>query len=137
MVENLGIANNVQCPGFVSDREEILRTLKEADIFLFCHKTRESARCLGEALASGCPLIGYGSAYSKELVAQYGGGKFASVGDWKELANIVKDLDQNREKLRELVQSAAISGRLYERGVTLKNRIDLIKEYLAPAVSCV
>jgi glycosyltransferase involved in cell wall biosynthesis len=132
MAENLGMTDYVSFPGYVSDRDEILQTLKNSDMFLFCHNTPESPRCLVEALASGCPLIGYGSAYPKEIVAQCGGGQFATVGNWKELANIVKDLDKNREKLRELIQRASASGRLYERDATMQRRIDLIKEYLRP-----
>jgi glycosyltransferase involved in cell wall biosynthesis len=132
MADDLGMTGYVKFPGYVSDREEILRTLRDSDIFLFCHKTPESPRCLIEALASGCPLIGYGSAYPKELVAQCGGGQFAAVGDWKDLVNIVREIDQNREKLRELIQSASASGRLYERDATMQHRINLIKEYLGP-----
>ncbi len=135
MAENLGMAEYVSFPGYISDRDEILQTLKVSDIFLFCHKTPESPRCLVEALASGCPLIGYGSEYPKEIVAQCGGGQFATVGNWKELADIVKSLDKNREKLRELIQMASVSGRLYERDATMRRRIDLIKEYLRPAAS--
>ena len=106
----------------------IMQTLKNSDIFLFCHKTPESPRCLVEALVSGCPLVGYGSAFPKDLVAQRGGGQFAAVGDWRELVNIVKKLDKNREKLGELIQSASATGRLYERDATMQHRIDLIKE---------
>jgi colanic acid/amylovoran biosynthesis glycosyltransferase len=133
MAEKLGMTDYVKFPGYVSNREDILRTLKTSDIFLFCHKTPESPRCLVEALASGCPLIGYGSAYPKELVAQCGGGQFAAVGDWKDLVNIVRELDQNREELRELIQSASASGRLYERDATMQHRINLTKEFLGPA----
>ena len=74
MAENLGMTDYVHFSGYVSDREQVLQTLRNSDIFLFCHKTPESPRCLVEALASGCPLIGYGSAYPKEIVAQRGGG---------------------------------------------------------------
>jgi glycosyltransferase involved in cell wall biosynthesis len=133
MAEHLGMTRFVQFPGYVSDRDEILQTLKDSDIFLFCHKTPESPRCLVEALASGCPLIGYGSAYPKELVEQCGGGQFAPVGDWKALANIVTEINKDREKLRELIRMASASGRLYERDATMQRRIDLIKEYLRPA----
>jgi hypothetical protein len=55
------------------------------------------------------------------------------LGNSKELANIVQDLHTNREKLRELIRLASISGRLYERDATMQRRIDLIKEYLKPA----
>jgi glycosyltransferase involved in cell wall biosynthesis len=130
--EKLGISDSVTFAGYVSDRNQILRTLKESDIFLFCHKTRESPRCLVEALACGCPLVGYGSAYPKEIVAQRGGGRFSTVGDWNGLADIVQDLDKNREKLCALTREASASGRLYERDSTMQRRIDLIKQYLRP-----
>jgi glycosyltransferase involved in cell wall biosynthesis len=136
MAKTLGLTDYVQFPGYVSNRQEILRTLKSSDMFLFCHKTPESPRCLVEALASGCPLIGYGSAYPRELVAQCGGGQFATLDNWNDLANLVKVLDKNREKLRELIQLASISGRLYERDATMQHRIDLIKEYVRPAAAC-
>jgi glycosyltransferase involved in cell wall biosynthesis len=133
IVEESGLAENVTLPGYISDRKKILHTLQDADIFLFCHKTPESPRCLVEALASGCPLVGYASAYPKELVARHGGGQFAALGNWKELANIVQDLDKHRDKLRDLIRSASESGRLYERDAMMQHRIDLINEYARPA----
>lgn len=36
---NLGLADKVRFIGYVSDRAEILKTLRDSDIFLFCHKT--------------------------------------------------------------------------------------------------
>ena len=130
--ESLGIAKHVSFPGYVTDRKEILRTMKEADIFLFCHKTRESARCLGEALACGCPLVGYASAYPVDLVARHGGGLFASQGDWGELAKLVQRLTNSREELATLTSRASISGKRFDRTETMKNRIELIKKYVAP-----
>jgi glycosyltransferase involved in cell wall biosynthesis len=132
MVEELGLAANVMLPGYVSDRREILKTLQESDIFLFCHKTPESPRCLVEALASGCPLIGYESGYPQELVSQYGGGKFAALDRWESLADIIRALDKDRNNLRELVRLASASGRLYERDATMQRRIDLIKDQMSP-----
>ena len=83
--KQLGIHNRVAFAGIV-DRDEIMASLQKTDIFLFCHKTGESPRCLGEALAAGCPLVGYGTAYSRDLVATRGGGAFAAVGDYHALA---------------------------------------------------
>lgn len=87
-----------------------------------------------EALASGCPIVGYGSAYPKELVEPHCGGLFVPVGDWKGLARMVKDLAKNPEALGELIKNASRSGRLYDRDTALQRRINLIKEYLRPAV---
>jgi glycosyltransferase involved in cell wall biosynthesis len=137
MADSLGIAGHVTFSGYIADRARILSTLKDSDMVLFCHKTPESPRCLVEALASGCPLIGYGSAYPKEIVAQRGGGEFVTVGNWKELVNLVKVLDKDREKLRKLIEYASASGRLYERDATMQRRIDLIKEYLIPPAETV
>jgi glycosyltransferase involved in cell wall biosynthesis len=43
------LADRVDAPGFVSKRSSILETLREAHVFMFCHKTPESPRCLIEA----------------------------------------------------------------------------------------
>jgi glycosyltransferase involved in cell wall biosynthesis len=126
--ESLGLGADVIFQGYVSDRDEIFRALRQSDIFLFCHKTPESPRCLIEALASGCPLVGYGSSYPRELVAQNGGGEFTDIGDWQELARIVADLSNRRDKVRELIRQARTSGRLFERDATMQQRIDLIKQ---------
>ena len=130
MTESLGIARQVKLTGYIFDRREIFRILREADLFLFCHQTPESPRCLVEALVSGCPLIGYSSAFTNELVAQCGGGLFAPVGHWKELSNIVKTLNDDRSRLRDLMTLARASGRLYDRDRAMQHRIDLIKESL-------
>jgi glycosyltransferase involved in cell wall biosynthesis len=130
--ESLGLTDVVSFEGYVSDRDQILGTLRHSDIFLFCHKTPESPRCLIEALASGCPLIGYGSSYPRDLVAQCGGGEFTEIGNWQALARIVADLDKNRDRLCELISQARVSGRLFERDATMQRRIDLIKQAVPP-----
>lgn len=127
--EAMGISAHVDLPGFVGDRHVIQKTLREADILLFCHKTKESARIFGEALASGCPIVGYGSAYPKELVEQHGGGVFVEVGDRRGLATAVRRLAQDPTVLRELIRSASLSGRLFDRDSLMQRRIDLIKQH--------
>jgi glycosyltransferase involved in cell wall biosynthesis len=127
---SLGISEHVSFPGYVGARDAILRVLKTSDLLLFCHKTRESARIFGEALASGCPIVGYDSAYPRELVEQDGGGSFVAVGDWKNLAEVVRGLARNREVLRELIRNASVSGRSLDRDTSMQRRIDLIKDHM-------
>lgn len=126
----LGIEAKIRFPGSV-ERREIISALKKSDIFLFCHKIGESPRCLGESLAAGCALVGYGTEYPRALVADRGGGEFAEMDDWEALVNLIVTLDGNRQKLRELTESAAASGRLLDRDVAMQKRIDLIKTYLS------
>ena len=130
-LERLGVGRSVSFPGALG-RTEVMARLRKTDIFLFCHKTGESPRCLSEALASGCALVGYGSAFPRDLVARYGGGEFAGLGDWKGLASIIIALDRDRAKLGALVEAAASSGKLLERNAAIQERIDLIKTYLTP-----
>lgn len=128
--ERLGIGNRVKFAGIVG-RGVIMANLRETDIFLFCHKTAESPRCLGEALASGCSLVGYSSAYASELTAAHGGGEFSGVGNWRELGEIIIALDRDRIRLSRLVEAATASGRELDRDTAMQSRIDLIKKFLA------
>lgn len=112
--------------GFISDREAVLRELKGAHIFLFCHNTLESARILGEAVACGASLVGFKTAYPADLVAEHGGGAFCEMGNVMALASLVQALDCDREKLADLVTSAARSGRDFDRHAALLRRVELV-----------
>jgi glycosyltransferase involved in cell wall biosynthesis len=124
-----GISDHVSFPGFVTDQNLLMDAIKTSDIFLYCHKTRESARVLGEALARGCPLIGYGGAYPSSLVEHHGGGLFAGVGDWGQLADYIQHLDKNRGELWCLIRDAARSGRDLDRDAAMRRKIALIKKF--------
>jgi glycosyltransferase involved in cell wall biosynthesis len=125
----LGIGEMVSFPGSVG-RSDIMTALQATNIFLFCHKIGESPRCLGEALASGAPLVGYGTEYPRELVSTRGGGEFAEMNDWQKLVEIIVSLDSNRAELGRLTEAAAASGRLLDRDQAMQKRIDLIKMHL-------
>ncbi len=130
LAQELGIADRVHLVGFVSDRSKILQTIRESHIFLFCHKTPESPRCLVESIVSGCPIVGYGSSYSQGLVSQHGGGVFAPMNDWQKLADLVIELNSDRAKLSELVRAAALSGQFFDEETVYQQRSDFIKKYL-------
>ena len=119
---------SIDFPG-VLPREQLLPTLLDAHIFLFCHKVPESPRCLIEALASGAPLVGYRSPYPEGLVASEGGGEFVSIGDWRGLGSLIAQLDGDRARLAELVQAAARSGRDFDHDRAMQHRVDLIRTY--------
>jgi glycosyltransferase involved in cell wall biosynthesis len=130
---NFGLAHQVEFPGFVNSRADVLRTMRRSDIFLFCHKTPESPRCLIEALASGCPLVGYRSAYPEELTADHGGGQFSDIGDWQGVAKTIVALSNDRARLAHSMISAAQSGRRFDRDNEMRRRVDLIVKYAGPA----
>lgn len=67
-----GLDGVVVFPGGERSRPAVLRFLRSLDLFTFCHLTKESPRCLIEALMSGVPLVGYDSAYARDLVDPLG-----------------------------------------------------------------
>jgi glycosyltransferase involved in cell wall biosynthesis len=126
-VGELGLAGAVALPGFENRRDVLLARLKASDLLLFCHKTPESARCLIEALVCGCPIVGYGTAYPRGLVAHEGGGLFAPQNDTAGLAEQLAGLHADRASLAELVGKAAASGRLYNEDAVYAHRAELMK----------
>ena len=125
---------SINFPGVVP-RASLLPILRDAHIFLFCHKVPESPRCLIEALASGTPIVGYRSAYPEGLVATEGGGEFVAIGDWQGLGFLIAELDGDRARLVELVQAAARSGRSFDHDRAMQHRVDLIRTYAGRSVN--
>jgi glycosyltransferase involved in cell wall biosynthesis len=129
-----GILDRIHFPGFVSDRQTVLEALRQHHLLMFCHKTPESPRCLIESLVSGCPIIGYRSAYAENLVKQCGGGIFVDLDDQPAIANQIIQLHQQREDLAQLVRQAAMSGKLYDEDTLFQQRSQLLKQRLAPNI---
>lgn len=125
--DELGLTGVVALPGFEDRRAVLLARLKASDLLLFCHKTPESARCLIEALVCGCPIVGYGTAYPRGLVAREGGGLFAPQNDAAGLAEHLTRLHADRASLADLVGQAAASGRLYNEDAVYAHRAELMK----------
>lgn len=120
----------IEFRGFVSDKQAILKFLQEIDIFLFCHVTPESPRCLIEALISGTPLIGYKSAYASDLVGDKGGALLSEIRDTEALVEYICALANDRKYLSSMIQQAAQSKSTYNDTAVFKHRSDLIKAYL-------
>ena len=125
-----GLADRVEIPGFAADRARVLATLRAAHLFLFCHQTPESPRCLIEALVSGCPIVGYDSAFPRDLVSTHQGGAFAPRGDVGALAAIVTRLAGDRAALADLIRRAAADGAPFEDVAVFRHRSALIKAHL-------
>lgn len=118
----------ISLPGFESDRGTLLRAMQESDLLLFCHKTPESPRVLIEALVSGCPLVGYETAYSRGLVQARGGGSFAQQDDVRKLTERIMELHGDRKLLAQLTAEAAASGELYNEDTVYSERARLMRD---------
>lgn len=128
LTEKAGIEYRVRFPGPVLDHNMLLDALRRAHIFLFCHKTPESPRCLIEALLSGTPIVGYDSAYARDLIRTHDGGVLSPVHDTTSLARELMDLSENRAKLTSLIRRAADDGYPFTDVEVFRHRSTLIKE---------
>jgi glycosyltransferase involved in cell wall biosynthesis len=129
-IVELNLESCVIFPGFTGNRSEVLQRFRTSDLFVFCHKTPESPRCLIEALISGCPIVGYESAYARDLIQSAGGGEFTELNNPTRLAEAIERLAGDRPVLVELTRSAARSGTQFSDKVAFGQRSDIIKKYL-------
>lgn len=128
---SLGLQDHVEWPGFVRDRQRIRDMLKDAQLFVFCHKTPESPRNLIEALTSGTPIVGYDSAFPRSLIAGHGGGVLCPLGDAQALCMAVTELAGDRATLASLMRKAALDGSPFSDEQVFDERCHLIRQYLS------
>lgn len=129
-VARAGLQSRIELPGFVNDRTEILEEMRRAHVFQFCHLTPESPRCLIEALASGCPIAGYTSAYPADLIAAHGGGVLMPLGDTAALAGELAALSNDRARLSELILKASADGAPFTDEHVFQHRSEVIRRHL-------
>lgn len=130
-IRRSSLGDKITAPGFASDRAHVLAALREAHAFLFCHLTPESPRCLIEALVSACPIVGYGSAFSEDLIETHGGGSLVPVGDVEGLVTTLSSLEQDRDRLATLIGRAALDGAPFDDVSVFAHRSEIIKANLA------
>jgi glycosyltransferase involved in cell wall biosynthesis len=125
--EASGLGGKLVFPGAEKDHKKILQHLKQADLFVFCHLTPESPRCLIEALMSGLPIVGFESAYALDLLEGNPGGKFVPVGADAELADQIISILGNGQELTRMTQAARQAGSVFSDVAAFRQRSDFIK----------
>jgi glycosyltransferase involved in cell wall biosynthesis len=128
-VTRLGLSNIISLPGFVSDRAQLMQAIRDSDLFVFCHKTPESPRCLIEALMSGTPIIGYENSYSRDLLGTSADQLLVPFDHVTELTERILDLNTNRELLCKLIKQCYELGEHYSDYAVFQHRSNLLKEY--------
>lgn len=126
-----GLEAFVRMVGNVGDRRRVLEYLRDADIFLFCHKTPESPRCLIEALMSGTPIVGYDSPYPRDLLGARADECLVPLNAPEALALRIAWFADDRSLLSDWFGIAAEIGSHFSDEAVFKHRSDLIKEHLA------
>ena len=128
-IERLRLNGVVTLPGVIQDRPALLAAIRRAHVMLCTHVTRESARCMLEALLCGTPLVGYRSRFAQDLTTA-GGGVYGDLHDWRRLGRTLFELAGERAQLRRLIGEAAASGRRFSDVSVFAERSQLIKRHL-------
>ncbi len=126
-----GLEASVHMAGNVADRRLVLAHLRDADIFVFCHKTPESPRCLIEALMSGTPIVGYDSPYPRDLLGARADECLVPLNAPDALALRIASFNDDRSRLADWFGAASEIGSHFSDEAVFKHRSDLIKEHLA------
>ncbi|MDG3004966.1 glycosyltransferase [Paludisphaera mucosa] len=125
-----GLADRVDLPGFVGDRRRVMQAMRDSDLFLFCHKTPESPRCLIEALIAASPIVGYDSAFARDLLEDSADLALTPLDDPDALARRVAGFDADRQALVALMERCYELGGHYSDRAVFRHRSELIKTYL-------
>ena len=116
--------------GHQSKKEALLQSIREADIFVFCHKTPESPRCLIEAMHSGTPIVGYKSPYPEDLLKNIEQNLLTPKNDTEALAIKIRHLNDDREELAKAMAHCHQVSEHYTDKAVFEHRSQLIKKYL-------
>ncbi len=128
-----GLEDRIRLRGMVREREAVFEALRAAHVFLFCHMTPESPRCLIEALVSATPPVGFDGAFARDLIAGAGGGLLVPRGDVPALVGALVALDRDRVRLADLIGRAAEDGAGFEDEAVFRHRSEVIlRELPAP-----
>jgi len=130
LVSQRGLSDWISFPGNISARSEVLDICRAADLFVFCHLTPESPRCLIEALMCGLPILGFESAYANALISPYEGGATVPIRDVDALAEVVKKYVSDKDARDNLSRAALHCGKQFSERSVFRHRSELIKQYL-------
>jgi colanic acid/amylovoran biosynthesis glycosyltransferase len=122
------LSNRIHFPGPTSSHPELIDKLRSFDLFMFCHKTQESPRCLIEALISGLPLMGYDSPYPRDLIKKHGGGILSPTGRPELLAASIRNFSEQRAAF---TKKAQLDGKGFDADSVFRHRSDLMKSLIS------
>ncbi|NQU98273.1 glycosyltransferase family 4 protein [Candidatus Woesearchaeota archaeon] len=98
----LGINDLVEFKGFLKTKEEVIKEIKKSHVFCLPSAVEGFGIAVIEAMASGVPVICSDIAPLKEVTKNGEYGLIFKLDDYKELAEKIKLLKENKNKYSEL-----------------------------------
>jgi len=134
-IDRLGQADAIDLPGFVSNRDQVIETMRESDVLAFTHLEPESPRVQMEALMSACPIVGYDRSYPRDLISGHNGGVLTPLGNPQALGAALADLAADRTQLSELIRCASRDGARFNSDLMTRDRSTRIRERVGRGVT--
>ena len=90
---------------FEGAQRNVKKYYEKADVFLMCSKSEAFGRVTVEAMMSGCLVIGANSGCTPELIKNKKTGLLYKSGDYKDLANTIKYVLENKKNMQECARN--------------------------------
>jgi colanic acid/amylovoran biosynthesis glycosyltransferase len=119
LVRELGLNECVEFVGEVSHRE-VLAHMRNAAVMLCCHQTKESPRCIVEAAAAGCAIVGYNSPYVRGVLGNTQVGP--QRGNWGDLGQLLARTLADTAALETDMRANAERGRSFTEAAVYRHR---------------
>jgi colanic acid/amylovoran biosynthesis glycosyltransferase len=119
LVRELDLTDCVEFVGEVPHRD-VLAHLRKAAVMLCCHQTKESPRCIVEAAASGCAIVGYNSPYVRGVLGNTQVGP--QRGNWSELGSLLAATIADSSALEATMRANAERGRSFTESAVYRHR---------------
>lgn len=129
-IADAGMGDRIVMRGMVTERAAVLDAIRQAQIFLFCHRTPESPRNLIEALVSATPIVGFEGAFARDLISGHSGGLLVPQGNCAALTEAIVALDEDRGRLAGLIRAALADGEIFDDEAVFRHRSDIIRREL-------
>jgi glycosyltransferase involved in cell wall biosynthesis len=127
-LKEAGLENRVTVHGPIPFHEALVPLLKaEIDFFLCCHMQSDPSCTYLETLSCGVPIVGYANDAFKGVLELGPAGVAAPLGDWRGIANIIKQIDADRSTLAHMATEAASVGAANTFESTFQRRVSHLR----------
>ena len=130
-IKNNQLDNIVFMPGPVDFYNKLLPELqKNIDLFVCLHRQSDPSCTYLETLSCGIPIVGYKNRAFSGLLNMEEIGWAAKINDLKKIADIIENLNKNRNQICEKSKIALRFARQNDFETTFQNRINQLKSLL-------
>lgn len=128
LVKDLEISENVDFCGFIEDHDDVLKAVKASHVFCLPSLVEGFGIVIVEAMASGVPFV---ASNIPPLVEASGGkgGLFFKPKNYKEMADKIKSILNNKELQKNLGKEGIVKSKEY-KGEKIAKKIESIYEKL-------